>query len=155
MRTFSAHLISHLPYCRCVSYCVFCSVYRKQYRLIWTELPFEWCEVLLKELLGLSNDLLFRAQWLWPDLEGPHERTATCGSLARQGALVEGETKVVGRVTLYIPKQLYMKYNSHSNFSTNKAYREWTSYQIRKIAGCACAGNAGNVFPATDFKGNR
>ena len=23
----------------------------------------------------------------------------------------------------------------------------WTSYQIRKIAGCACAGNAGNVFP--------
>ena len=26
---------------------------------------------------------------------------------------------------------------------------EWASYQIRKIAGCACAGNAGNVFPAT------
>ena len=24
-----------------------------------------------------------------------------------------------------------------------------------KIAGCPCAGNAGNVFPATDFKGNR
>ena len=31
----------------------------------------------------------------------------------------------------------------------------WTSYQIRKIAGCACAGDAGNVFPATDFKGDR
>ena len=30
----------------------------------------------------------------------------------------------------------------------------WGSCQIRKIAGCACAGNAGNVFPATDFKGN-
>ena len=29
------------------------------------------------------------------------------------------------------------------------------SYQIRKIAGCACAGNAGNIFPATDLKGNR
>ena len=29
------------------------------------------------------------------------------------------------------------------------------SYQIRKIAGCTCAGNAGNVFRATDFKGNR
>ena len=29
----------------------------------------------------------------------------------------------------------------------------WASYQIRKIACCACAGNAGNVFPATDFKG--
>ena len=23
----------------------------------------------------------------------------------------------------------------------------WASYQIRKTAGCACAGNAGNVFP--------
>ena len=29
------------------------------------------------------------------------------------------------------------------------------SYQICKIAGCACAENAGNVFPATDFKENR
>ena len=26
------------------------------------------------------------------------------------------------------------------------------SYQIGKIADCACAGNAGNVFPATKFK---
>ena len=25
----------------------------------------------------------------------------------------------------------------------------WVSCQIRKIAGCACAGNAGNVFPAS------
>ena len=24
--------------------------------------------------------------------------------------------------------------------------RQWASYQIRKIAGCACTGNAGNVF---------
>ena len=31
----------------------------------------------------------------------------------------------------------------------------WASYQISKIAGCACTGNAGNVFPATDFNGNR
>ena len=30
----------------------------------------------------------------------------------------------------------------------------WASYQVRKIAGCAWAGNAGNVFPATDFKWN-
>ena len=30
----------------------------------------------------------------------------------------------------------------------------WASCQIRKIAVCTCAGNAGNVFPATDFKGN-
>ena len=25
----------------------------------------------------------------------------------------------------------------------------WASYKICKIAGCACAGNAGKVFPAT------
>ena len=31
----------------------------------------------------------------------------------------------------------------------------WTSYQIRKITDCACAGIAGNVFPAIDFKENR
>ena len=31
----------------------------------------------------------------------------------------------------------------------------WVSYQIRKIAGCVCAGNTGNVYPAIDFKGNR
>ena len=31
----------------------------------------------------------------------------------------------------------------------------WGSCQMCKIAGCACAGNAGNVFPATDFRGNR
>ena len=30
----------------------------------------------------------------------------------------------------------------------------WASYQIRKIAGWACAGNAGNIFPTTYFKGN-
>ena len=31
-------------------------------------------------------------------------------------------------------------------------YITWASYQIRKIAGCACAGNAGNVFPRRRFQ---
>ena len=31
----------------------------------------------------------------------------------------------------------------------------WASYQILNILGCAYAGNAGNDFPAIDFKGNR
>ena len=31
----------------------------------------------------------------------------------------------------------------------------WASCQIRKIAHCACTGNTGQVFIATDFKGNR
>ena len=29
---------------------------------------------------------------------------------------------------------------------------KWASYQIRKIAGCACAGNAGNVYPRRWFR---
>ena len=29
---------------------------------------------------------------------------------------------------------------------------KWASYQIRKIAGCACAGNAGNIFPRRRFR---
>ena len=36
-----------------------------------------------------------------------------------------------------------------------KVCYSWASYKIRKILGCTCAGNASNVFPATDFKGNR
>ena len=30
--------------------------------------------------------------------------------------------------------------------------KPWASYQIRKIAGCACAGNAGNVSPRRQFQ---
>ena len=30
-----------------------------------------------------------------------------------------------------------------------KWFRQWASYQMRKITGCSCAGNAGNLFPAT------
>ena len=31
----------------------------------------------------------------------------------------------------------------------------WASYQIHKVAGCACASNAGNVFPVTAGKESR
>ena len=34
-------------------------------------------------------------------------------------------------------------------------YGTWTFYQIRKIAGCACAGNARNIFPDTAGKRSR
>ena len=33
-----------------------------------------------------------------------------------------------------------------------RLYVLWASYQIRKIAGCACAGNAGKVFPHRRFQ---
>ena len=31
---------------------------------------------------------------------------------------------------------------------SRQGFVHWASYQIRKIEGCACAGNAGNVFPS-------
>ena len=43
----------------------------------------------------------------------------------------------------------------HDNTRTRAAFiysSVWASYQIRKIAGCACAGNAGNVFPRRRFQ---
>ena len=36
--------------------------------------------------------------------------------------------------------------------NTPNGIKPWASYQIRKIAGCACAGNAGNVFPRRRFQ---
>ena len=37
-------------------------------------------------------------------------------------------------------------------FVQRSYYTPWASYQIRKIAGCACAGYAGNVFPRRRFQ---
>ena len=42
----------------------------------------------------------------------------------------------------------------HPIFLSGSSHWSMASYQIRKIAGWACAGNAGNIFPTTDFKGN-
>ena len=47
--------------------------------------------------------------------------------------------------------------NSHPRHNFNGGLTKplmelWASYQIRKIAGCACAGNAGNVFPRRRFQ---
>ena len=36
---------------------------------------------------------------------------------------------------------------THANPPLTRPSKSWASYQICKIAGCACAGNAGNVFP--------
>ena len=43
---------------------------------------------------------------------------------------------------------MWLLRNDHK-YKTSAKYSmvPWASYQIRKIAGCACAGNAGKVFP--------
>ena len=61
------------------------------------------------------------------------------GCLTGTGAIV----KSVGKIYQYQPQRI-TKY--HQKFAV------WASYQIRKIAGCACAGNAGNVSPRRRFK---
>ena len=43
-------------------------------------------------------------------------------------------------------------YATFISFLNKMHWRSWASYQIRKIAGCACAGNAGNVFPRRRFQ---
>ena len=44
---------------------------------------------------------------------------------------------------------LMIKENRHTKQPLLRCHPQcqWSSYQIRKIAGCACAGNAGKVFP--------
>ena len=48
------------------------------------------------------------------------------------------------------PWSLWCQCNEHWSSCSNV----WASYQIRKIAGCACAGNAGNVSPRRRFQRN-
>ena len=43
--------------------------------------------------------------------------------------------------------QLHYKYHRMAGNQEDNHRVEWTSYKIRKIAGCACAGNAGERFP--------
>ena len=47
------------------------------------------------------------------------------------------------------------RFCEHDNTCQSGLYQQWASYQIRKIAGCACAGNARTFSPAADFKGKR
>ena len=51
----------------------------------------------------------------------------------------------------WMRKQFYNSEQSH----LARIRQPWAYYRIQIIAGSAWAGNAGNVFPATDFKGNR
>ena len=43
-------------------------------------------------------------------------------------------------------KNIFFLYIYDNTFTCDRFIVQWASYQIRKIAGCACAGNAGNVF---------
>ena len=55
--------------------------------------------------------------------------------------------KIRGLFNIKMPSWQY-KFLSQNLFLWWESYT-WASCQIRKIEGCACAGNVGNVFPAT------
>ena len=57
----------------------------------------------------------------------------------------------IGPVTPYGDKKLD-QYMDLGNGLVLEGTKPWASYQIPKIAGCACAGNAGNVFPRRRFQ---
>ena len=76
------------------------------------------------------------------DRLGRKKMTAGCFILS--GAVLLSTMAVVndkGKHVMYFP------------FENVRVMFTWASCQIHRIAGCACVGNAGNVFPATDFKG--
>ena len=57
------------------------------------------------------------------------------------------------RIFKYIFFQLYTSMDLNELMAlTVQQFSLWASYQIRKIAGCTCAGNAGNVFPRRRFQ---
>ena len=55
------------------------------------------------------------------------------------------QARINRRRVVRFPMILHVVYFPYSRLLPG--LREWASYQIRKIAGCASAGNAGNVFP--------
>ena len=54
---------------------------------------------------------------------------------------------VYARLSYNTQNRSYWVYLCLDQTTYDSGMATWASYQIRKIAGCACAGNAGNVFP--------
>ena len=62
---------------------------------------------------------------------------------------------MVGNLTMNLNNKTNSIIDTHEITNTGQSTASpWASYQMRKIAGCACAGNARNVLPTTDFKAN-
>ena len=55
---------------------------------------------------------------------------------------------------ILFPSVSIVTYHTMSYGGLSCHISQWASCQIRELAGCACAGNAGNDFPVNDFKRN-
>ena len=75
-----------------------------------------------------------------------------------QGCFACNSFESVGYVTLVVFHFLKLHLlrprlpHQYKLFQAISLVSPWASYQIRKIAGCACARNAGNVFPHCRFQ---
>ena len=58
----------------------------------------------------------------------------------------------MGLATMKLSGNRCKQLTYHQGSSRSCQLMAWASYQICKIAGCACAGNAGNVFPRRRFQ---
>ena len=78
-------------------------------------------------------------------------------STPQEGVSLPGYMQV--RYTDTIEHEFILQFISYMNYcfcvyvvTSKTAPFPWASYQIRKIVGCACAGNAGNVSPRRRFQ---
>ena len=107
--------------------------------------------------LGRGADrLIFLGLWVSPNVP----LAKSCSGCGRLGLLIRGllaspkEIHIPGRLILAHP----IRQTGHRQCVTSpgvyhsRSPARWASYQIRNIAGCACAGNAGNVFPRRRFQ---
>ena len=103
-------------------------------------MPFYWCITLISK--KLSNALCkwyvmlaTGGYWWHGDLLLRYKRFGT--TVILQSRATEGVSYC---------------WHCWDRYSGTLSSLSWASYQIRKIAGCACAGNAGNVFPRRRFQ---
>ena len=59
---------------------------------------------------------------------------------------------VVCEMSAILPRPQWVREDDGLSLNFTPDSGQWASYQIRKIAVCACAGNAGNVFPHRRFR---
>ena len=84
----------------------------------------------------------------WPSQYSQHSQVKTKGASCIGGL---SQTDGLGKFKLGMLKSQGVSCIGAASGITDLTV-VWASYQIRKIAGCACAGNAGNVFPRRRFQ---
>ena len=107
--------------------------------------------VRLNTLWKISADMFktHKTQYEYTILERHLVQCSPCLCLVRY---ISDQILIYKWVVLYI--NIYICYRLLHNPGpvdvwSSVRWETWASYQIRIIAGCACAGTAGNFFPAT------